>query len=129
MAHSNAEVIRKGFEAFLRGDLETARSIFHSNVVWHVAGTGPLSGQYRGFDAIARWGGQLFERSGGTFREVLVEIVANENWAFQIADYEAARGGRRIQDRSVNVYRMEDGRVAECWVYFSDAKGFDEFWA
>ena len=129
MTHPNADVIRKGFDAFVRGNMEAARSISRPDVVWHVSGGGPLSGEYRGFDAIARWGGRLLERSGGTFVEELVDIVANDVWAVQISDYRAERNGRRIQDRSVNVYHMVEGRVAERWAYFSDVKGFDEFWA
>ena len=129
MEHPNEHVIRKGFDAFMRGDMETARTIFQPNVVWHVAGRGPLSGDYRGFEEIARWGGQLFERSGGTLREEIATIVANEGWAVQVAYYQAERNGRKIRDQTVNVYRMVDGRVSECWVYFSDVKAFDEFWA
>lgn len=129
MTQHNADVIRKGFDAFMRGDMETARSIFHPDVTWHVAGRGPLSGDYRGFDAIAGWGSQLFERSGGTFSEELVDVLANDSWATQISRYRAERQGRRIEDQSVNVYHMVGGRVKECWVYFSDVKRFDEFWA
>jgi ketosteroid isomerase-like protein len=129
MEHSNVGVIRKGYDAFMRGDMETARSIFHPDVIWHVAGGGPLSGKYRGFDEIARWGAQLFERSAGTFREELATIVANDSWAVQVAYYQAERNARKIRDQSVNVYRMVDGRVLECWVYFSDVQGFEEFWA
>jgi ketosteroid isomerase-like protein len=129
MAHPNVEVIRKGYDAFMRGDMETARSIFQPTVVWHVPGRGPLSGNFRGFDEIARWGGQLFERSKGTFREDLVDIVADDKWAMQVTTYQAERNSRHIHDQSVNVYRMVDGLVAECWVYFGDPKGFEEFWA
>ena len=129
MTHPNAQTIRKGFDAFLRGDSETARSIFAPDVIWHVSGRCPLSGDFRGFAAIAAWGAQLYVRSGGTFAEELVDIVADDAWAVQLAVYRAERNGRKIQDRSVNVFRMVNGLVAECWVYFGDPNGFDEFWS
>jgi uncharacterized protein len=129
MTHPNAETIRKGFEAFGRGDMETARSIFRPNVIWRVSGHGPLSGEFHGFDEIARWGAQLYERSAGTFGEELIDILANDGWAFQIATYHAERLGRKIQDYTWNVFRMVDGQVSECWVYFGDSERFDDFWS
>ena len=129
MAHPNVETIRKGFDAFMRGDMPTARTMFAPDVIWHVPGRGPLSGDFRGFDEIARWGGQFFERSQGTFHEELVDVVADDSWAMMVTTYEAERSSRRVHDQSVNVYRMLNGRIAECWVYFGDPKGFEEFWA
>ena len=129
ISHPNAAAIRKAFDAFMRGDLESARRLFAPDVLWHVSGRGPLSGDFRGFDEIARWGGQLMERAAGTFREDLVDVVANDETAFQLVTYRAERNGRSIQDRSVNVYRMSEGRVVECWVLFGDTQGFDEFWS
>jgi len=73
--HPNAEAIRRGFEAFMRGDVEAARSLFAPDVVWHVSGHGPLAGDFHGFDDIARWGGELVARSGGTFREELLHVT------------------------------------------------------
>jgi len=127
--HPNAEAIRRGFTAFMKGDLDSARRLFTPDVVWHVAGRGVLSGEFRGFDAIAGWGAKLAELSGGTFREQLVDLVADDDWAFQLVTFQAERWGRKIEDRSVNVYRMMGGRIAECWVLFGSERGFDEFWS
>jgi len=129
MAHPNVETIRKGFEAFMKGDIETARSIFHPNVAWHTPGRSPFAGDLEGFDAIARWGSQLVERSAGSFREELISVQADDKWAFQLTKYHAERKGRRIEDYSWNIFRMVDGRVAESWVGFGDLKSFDDFWS
>lgn len=129
MEHRNAETIRTGFNAFMIGDMKTAKSIFHPDVIWHVPGEGPLSGDLRGFDAIAHWGSELVARTGGKFGEELVSILANDDWAIQLARYHAERDGRTIEDFTWNVYRMVDGQVAECWVGFADLKGFLNFWA
>lgn len=129
IGHPNAEAIRSGFAAFMRGDLDSARPLFAPEVVWHVSGRGSLSGDLRGFDEIAHWGGQLMERSDGTFREDLVSIIADDTMAFQLVTYRAERNGRTIEDRSVNVYRMSRGTVVECWVLFGDEQGWDVFWS
>jgi ketosteroid isomerase-like protein len=127
--HPNAEAIRRGFEAFMRGDVEAARPLFAPDVVWHVSGHGPLAGDFHGFDDIARWGGELVARSGGTFREELLHVIADDAWGYQLATFRAEREGRKIEDRSVNVFRMHNGRVLECWVLFGDPAAFDAFFA
>ena len=92
-------------------------------------GRGVLSGDFRGFDEIAKWGAQLYERSGGTIREELHEVVASDSTAFQWVTYKATRGERAIEDESVNVYRIRSGKIAECWVYFGKPYEFDNFWS
>ncbi len=129
MAHPNEALIRNAFEAFMRGDVEAARSAFDPNVIWRVTGRGDLSGEFRGFDEVARWGGQLFERSGGTIREELHEVLANDSTAFQWVTYTATRGGKSIEDESVNVFRIRNGKVVECQVYFAKTHEFDKFWS
>jgi len=129
MTHPNETLVRNAFNAFMRGDVEAARSAFDPTVVWHVSGRGALSGDFRGFDEIARWGAQLFERSAGTMREDLHDVVANDATAFQWVTYAATRGDRTIEGESVNVYRIRDGKIVECWVYFDNPYDFDTFWS
>lgn len=125
-AQRNVTQVRSAFNAFMEGDLTAARTFFDPGVTWHVSGRGPLSGDFHGFDEIARWGGKLVEYFGGTFREDLLEVVANDDVAFQRVVYRGARGARTIEDLSVNVYRMRGGKILECWVLFGDPYGFDE---
>ena len=129
MIHPNETMIRSAFDAFMRGDVEAARSSFDRDVLWHVSGRGPLSGDFRGFDAVARWGAQLYEKSGGTIREELHDVVANESTELQWVTYRATRGGKSIEDESVNVFRIRGGKIVECWVYFGKPYEFDNFWS
>jgi uncharacterized protein len=129
MAHPNETLVRNAFEAFMRGDAEAARSAFDSHVVWHVSGRGVLSGDFRGFDEIAKWGAQLFERSGGTLQEELHEVLANDGTVFQWVTYRATRAGKSIEDESVNLFRIRSGKIVECWVFFGKPYEFDNFLA
>jgi ketosteroid isomerase-like protein len=48
MAQSNAALIKSGYDAFARGDLQGAFAVFAEDILWHVPGRGAISGDYRG---------------------------------------------------------------------------------
>ncbi len=50
--HSNAALLRKGHKAFSNGDRATLTEIIAEDVLWHVAGKSPFSGDYRGREAV-----------------------------------------------------------------------------
>jgi len=47
MAHPNEELLRRGYGAFAKGDLDTVMSIFDENIVWHRPGGDILRGTSR----------------------------------------------------------------------------------
>jgi ketosteroid isomerase-like protein len=128
MAHRNETRIRETFTAFMRGDLEPARSLFDPQVSTHVYRHGPAPGDLVGLDGFLAWGAKLSDLTGGTFREDLRKGVADDTTAFQGAVFRATRRGRSIEDQSVNVYRFHRGRIVETWVFFGNPSGFDDFW-
>lgn len=123
---SIADDLWKSYEAAFHGDMEPMRKLFWPDCVMHVPGKTPISGDVRGWDASVRWAAQFFQRGGKTFGEDIVSVVADKHWAFMLTVYHAERKGRRIEDRSVNVYRLRDGRVAELWVLLGDCRVFEE---
>ncbi len=58
-AEENAALVRRGYEAFNRGDAATLTEIIAQDAVWHVAGRNRLSGPKRGRDAILAYFGEL----------------------------------------------------------------------
>ena len=79
MGHPNEAVIRKGYEAFSKGDIETLQNeVLTDDIVWHFPGRNPLSGDYKGISEVLGFFGQLGERSGGTFQATLEDVFAND---------------------------------------------------
>lgn len=118
--------MRRGYEAFSRGDMETLRQIWTSDIVWHVGGRSRLSGEKRGPDAILAYFGQLIEASGGTFRVELHDVVAGEAHVVSMHTATAERDGRSFTIRSVLVAHMRDGKFAEVWDLHNDSRVLDE---
>ena len=121
--------LKSAYEAVLHGDLGPLRKYLWPDCVLHVPGRTSISGEIRGWDAAERWSTQFFQRGGTTYGEDIISVVADDHWAFLMATYHAERNGRKLEDRSVNVFRLRDGRVAEMWVLVGDCKIFDEIFA
>ena len=66
--HENAELVRRGYEAFNSGDMETLTELFDESASWHTPGRGSLAGDHEGRDAAFAYFGQLGEQTGGTFQ-------------------------------------------------------------
>ena len=41
--HPNGELIREGFEAFAKGDMDTVGGLFGDDIQWHATGTSAQS--------------------------------------------------------------------------------------
>jgi len=50
--HVNVQNARRAYDAFAKGDMQTVGELMADNIVWHVAGGGVISGDYKGKDAV-----------------------------------------------------------------------------
>ena len=50
-AGENAELVRRGYEAFNSGDMTTLAELFDEAAVWHLPGRSSLANDYRGREA------------------------------------------------------------------------------
>lgn len=124
--HPMAKALRESYAAAFRGDLEPYRVLCWPDFVTHIPGRTPISGDVHGWDESVRWIQRFFGRGGKTFSEEVISVAATDDWAFMLTNYHAERKGRKVEDKSVNVYRLKDGRVAEVWVLLGDQRVFDE---
>jgi uncharacterized protein len=129
MAHPNEELVRRGYEAFNNADVETLRQLFADTTIFHEPGRSPISGDYEGLDQVLGFFGTLAERSGGTFRASLHDVVANDEHAVGLHSSDAERDGRSVRSLTVLVFHVRDGRITETWSHHYDQHEFDEFWS
>ena len=129
MAHPNEELLRSLYGAFARRDIDTVRQVFADGVVFHQPGRNPTSGDYEGVEAVLGLLGTLAERSGGTFRAEVHDLLASDQHAVALLQVTAERNGRKVDAPVVHVAHVRDGRVAEIWVHPRDIHVLDEFWA
>ena len=131
MAHPNEEKLRRGYDAFNKGDLDFLRNeVFTEDVVAHVPGRSQIAGEYKGIDQVFGLFGRLAELSEGTFRAEPHDILANDEHGVALSLTSAERQGKRLdQQRTTEIYHFRNGKVFELWPLVEDDYENDEFWS
>ena len=127
--HPNVALLRRGYEAFAKGDMATLTELFSENIVWHVPGNNLISGEHRSRDAVFAFFGQIAQLSGGTYQVKLHDALANDEHAVALARVTGSRQGKQIDFLDVAVYHVSDGKIAEAWSFTDDQRAEDEFWS
>lgn len=128
MAHPNEELIRKGYAAFLTGDMATLSDLFADDVVWHAQGRNQLAGTFHGKEEVFASFQKVFELTGGTFKLDIHAVLADDEHAVVLTRATGEREGRKLDDNSVQVFHISDGKVTEQWLHPGDVYASDEFW-
>ena len=124
----NVELVRRGYTAFNSGDMATLSDMFAEDAVWHVAGSGVLSGTKQGRDAILAYFGELGARTQGSFQANLEDIVGGENHTVAIQQTRAEGNGKTMDLATVIAFVVRDGKIAEGREFFEDTAKSDDFW-
>lgn len=129
-AAENADLIRRGYEAFNSADMQTLTELFDENVSWHIPGHGSLAGDPEGRDAVFAYFGQLGEQTGGTFQAKLQHLLADDDGrVVGIHHNSAERNGKQLEVDVCLVFELKDGRVTDGREYYRDLYAWDEFWS
>ena len=125
----DAELVRRGYEAFSAGDMETLAELFAEDAVWHVPGNAGISGNKQGRDAISAFFAELFSLSGGTVKVTLQEVIAGDEHTVALDHLQAERNGTVLDQNSVNVFRIRGGKVIEVSQFSEDTERAGSFWS
>ena len=129
MAHPNEDLLREGYAAFGRGDLDALQNqFFAADIRWHYPGKSPFGGDFEGIAEVIDWLGRTFQTSGGTIRLELHDVLANDEHAVALVRISAERPGEQLDDQSVQIFHIRDGKAAEVWTYPADLYASDAFW-
>ena len=114
MAEANLDRAREAIETFSRGDLEAYKNYFADNVVWHVRGNHPLSGSYRGKEALFQYFDKVRELTQGSMKVEPEAILADDNHVGLFARVTAQRDGRQLDVTMAQAFTVDtDGRWTE----------------
>jgi ketosteroid isomerase-like protein len=117
--------------AFYAGGSDAAlRPLLHHDIAWHVPGTSPIAGDYRGFDEVVRYFTLRRTLAAGTMRMQRRELlIGDDGHIAAITDGSATIGGVAHTWSTIGLYRVADDQLLECWLLPLDPLAFDRIWS
>lgn len=129
MAHPNETILRDAYAAFGRGDVEGYLSVCTPDFSFNVPGNSPLSGSWTKQDSFIQLVGQVMERSGGKFEEIVQDVLANDTHGVVLALHRVPRNGEIREYETAHVYNIQDGKLTAAWEQPRDPAVFDAIWS
>jgi ketosteroid isomerase-like protein len=117
-------LVRAYTDAWLAGDLTTVVDLYHDDLVLHYGGSHSLTGDHVGKDAALT---ALLTVQARTDRVpvAVIDVMASTDHATAwVRECWTVDGEARELTR-VLVYRVADGKLAECWLYDTDTELVD----
>jgi ketosteroid isomerase-like protein len=109
----NIALIRKGFEAFNKGDTVTLTDILTADCVQRMAGDSRFSGDHKGRDNVLAMYGEMGKLTDGTMRAVLSDVYASEHGAVALYTATAKRNGKKLHEKYALVFQIVDNKVID----------------
>jgi len=125
----NADVVRNGYDAFGKGDLETLRELISADVVWKVPGKNLVSGEKKGIEATLAYFTQLFELSDGTVKAEPLDVAVGADHVIVTQVTTGERNGKSLRLDAVLVFSFRDGKISGCSEFENDQYRLDEFFS
>jgi uncharacterized protein len=128
-APTDAQVAVCLYRALSTGDLAEAAAHLAPDVALHVPGTHPLAGTHCGLDGVLAFAdGARSRTDDGEAIEVL-DVLAGATGVAVHCRVTATRGERRLDNSTIHLLRVRDGRVAEIHLHNFDGVAVDAFWS
>jgi ketosteroid isomerase-like protein len=122
-----AELHRRQREMYSGGSVEPVLDLLAEDIVWHVPGETPISGDHRGMAQVIEY----FEKRTGltkaTTRMRTGEAIFEGEAVAQFIDVSAVLDGRKVSWQTIGVYRidLEQSRIREVWLVPLDLATFN----
>ena len=123
-------LVRKGFEAFAKGDLAALQELLSPDIVWHSSGRSQISGDYKGGNDVFAFFGRILEETQGSFSQEVHAVTEGDDHVVGITRAQASRNGKTLDSNQVLIFHFDQSdKVTEVWVTPWDQHAVDEFWA
>ena len=129
--HPNVDVVRRGYDAFIHGDMDVIRQLMADDIEWTVLGTHPFARTYRGKAEVIGYFGAIIMETQGTLELLVDDIVGNDQRVVAVGRVRAERANKKIDASVIQIFEMNDIHRARRVIgpYSDDTQKIDEFWS
>lgn len=116
--HPNVAVVNAMTAAIVAQDLGALAKTLTEDFTLHVRGFVPPAGDHRGAEGLLGAIGSLFEITDGDIDLDQLFCIGADHWVVEWEHATLGRNGKRMESMNAFVYRLEDGRIADMWMYW-----------
>lgn len=125
----NTEIVQKYFDALQQGKFEALGDLFSNDLIWHQPGKGVQSGVYKSKNDVFAHLGNFMKWSQGTFKiDELNYITENGDLVVASLHFSVEKNGETIGMNGVDLFRIENGIIAEVWLFSERIDDEDALW-
>jgi ketosteroid isomerase-like protein len=127
---ANEDTVRRGYDAFGQGDMDTLRSIMTPDVVQSVPGKSQVSGEHKGVDNVLGYYATLFDLTGGSLKAELKSVTAQgADKVVAVHKLSAQRGGKSYDRDETLDFTFAGGKISRLDEQHADQAAFDDFFS
>lgn len=117
--HPNVVVVNRMTKAIFDQDHDALAAIFTDDLLFHLRGGHPMTGDHNGLGGFLGVLGSIFDMTGAKIDLAQQFCVGADGWA---TEWEHATLGRprddaTVESRNAFVYRFDGDRIAEMWMF------------
>lgn len=124
--HPHAHMLYQAHNAFKLGDVETLFAAMADDVVWHMPGDNCLAGDFHGRDEILR-NFAMLQAAVDAYWAHPLDYFASDDHAVLVAEVRARKGDRVLETKEAMTWRIENGKLKECWHMCLEPEKWDQF--
>lgn len=129
MRDEDLAIVKKGYEAFGKGDLNGLRALSTPDCIWRTPGFGSFRAEYKGIDEVIGYLADLARQSGGTFKTEPESFLADDDLVACLSRNTGTRDGKRLDTQVIHLFRLHDGKIYEIMTYAAEPDRNAEFWS
>ena len=126
---TNLEIFNAYNTALAAGDFPAVFATMDDAVIWHQPGRHSTSGIHRGKEALGAHLASFAEKTNGTFKVLTNWVSDNQDLIAANVTFVGKRtDGKELNMNGINLFRIEDGKIKEVWLFSEDQAAEDAFW-
>lgn len=125
----DVQVAQQYLAAVQRGDMSAVLALLADDVVLHIPGRSPISGEYQGPQAVLEYLNNVRRLSNNTYAFQDLIWLIMEPHIHNVTVEQAVRNGTSYDFNRSTVYQMRDGKIADIEVHEEDQYAIDAFWS
>ena len=127
--HPDVALVRRGYQAFATGDVETLSEVIADDATQTQPGTSAMAGEQKGLQSILEFYGRLAAETNGTFKAELQHLYTDGNGCVVAVHRSTGqRGEKQLDAGTVLIFTIRDGVAQNIHGCEDDLEKWDDFW-